>query len=387
MSEQPLITGIDPYSGKGIAVSMADGKIASISPCDSPDQGYLSAGFVDLQVNGYGGIDLNAPDIAPEDVVKLCQRMLAEGVTSFLPTLITAAEPALRSAMKTIVAATGLSQLAQEMIAGLHVEGPAISAVDGARGAHPIDQVRPPSLNEFSRWQQAAGGLIKLVTLAPEQPGAAKFITTLADKGVRCAIGHTNASPGEIQAAVEAGATLATHLGNGAARKLPRHPNHIWSQLGEDKLFASFIADGHHLPAEVLRSMLRAKGLNRSILISDSVSLAGIPAGNYKQAIGGDVIVDDTGKISMVGTDFLAGASLPLSASICKAMDMAGLKLTEALPLVTENPGHFIDKKCQLAEGADADVVRFQVPDRMASGKLEILEVVLAGNSMKELPG
>jgi N-acetylglucosamine-6-phosphate deacetylase len=173
------------------------------------------------------------------------------------------------------------------------------------------------------------------------------------------ALGHTAATPGEIHAAAQAGAQLSTHLGNGAAAMLPRHPNFIWAQLADDRLTASFIADGWHLPADTFKAMLRAKGMERAILVSDTVALAGMPPGLYEEAIGGSVEVSDEGRISVAGTPYLAGASLPLSANVAIAAEMAGISLADALRLATQNPGRFLGGRGRLEVGARADLIRF----------------------------
>src|SRR5205807_1149747 len=164
-----------------------------------------------------------------------------------------------------------------------HLEGPYISAEDGPRGAHPLAQVRPPDLGEFQRIQEAADGNIRLVTLAPELPGALAFIDKLTAAGVVVAIGHTAASPATIRDAVSAGARLSTHLGNGSHAMLPRHDNYLWEQLAADELWASIICDGHHLPAAVMRCILRVKTPARTILTCDAGSLAGLPSGRYRE--------------------------------------------------------------------------------------------------------
>ena len=132
-------------------------------------------------------------------------------------------------------------------IAGLHIEGPHISPEDGPRGAHPQHCVRPPDVDEFHRWQEASNGSVKLVTVSPEWPESPGYIEAVVREGVVVAIGHTKATTDQIRDAVNAGATLSTHLGNGAHSMLPRHPNYLWDQLAEDRLAASFIADGIHL--------------------------------------------------------------------------------------------------------------------------------------------
>lgn len=246
------------------------------------------------------------------------------------------------------------------MVPGIHVEGPSISDNDGPRGAHPLAHVRPPSIEEFDRWQQASGNLVSMVTLAPEHEGSVDYIRALTARGVHVALGHTAATPEQIHEAVEAGAVLSTHLGNGAAAMLPRHPNFIWAQLADDRLAASFIADGWHLPADTFKAMLRAKGLDRAVLVSDMVALAGMPPGIYDQPVGGRVEVSAEGRISVAGTPYLAGASLPLSANVAIASQIAGLPLADTLLLATANPGRFVGGRGRLEVGARADLIRFE---------------------------
>ena len=178
------------------------------------------------------------------------------------------------------------------------------------RGAHPREHVHARQLDDFNRRQDAAGGRIVLVTLAPEVPGALALIEHLVASGVRVAIGHTAATPQQIGDAIAAGATLATHLGNGCAQMLPRHPNVIWELLAADALFASLIVDGHHLPPATVKAMVRAKGRGRTILVTDAIAAAGVPRR--------DVIHDrrrrrassaTDGRVSLPGTPYLAGSA------------------------------------------------------------------------------
>ncbi|KGM33979.1 N-acetylglucosamine-6-phosphate deacetylase, partial [Inquilinus limosus] len=291
-----MITGRDPATGRSLAVTIKDGRIAAIEDGPAGETAWLSAGLVDLQVNGFAGHDLNGGGLVPETVARLSAALRRDGVTTFLPTLITAPEASITAALAAIAEARAADPLIAHMIPAVHVEGPHISPEDGPRGAHPRDQVRPPDLAEFDRWQAACGGLVGLVTLSPHHDGAPDYIRGLTARGVLVAIGHTDASPAQIAAAVEAGAALSTHLGNGIAATLPRHPNPIWSQLAEDRLTASFIADGHHLPADVLKAMLRAKGLERAVLVSDAAALGGLAPGLYDQPVGGRVELTADGR-------------------------------------------------------------------------------------------
>ena len=373
-----VVSGTDPVTGRGIAVSIEDGLIAAIEPADATGERFLSPGLVDLQVNGYAGIDLNSGRLTVEEVIALGEKLLGHGVTSFAPTLITAAEESICQAAGVIAKARKSSEMLRRMIPFIHVEGPSISPEDGPRGAHPVEHVRPPDSAEFRRWQAASGGLVGLVTVSPHWPEAPAYIAEITAQGVHVSIGHTAATPEQISAAIAAGARLSTHLGNGAAATLPRHPNFIWTQLDSDELTASFIADGHHLPPETLRVMLRAKGLDRSILVSDVVSLGGMPPGRYTPPIGGSVDVLPDNRINVAGTPYLAGAGVTLDRNVAIAVGMTGLTLGDILPLATRNPGRFAGKqRGRLDVGAPADLVCFRW--QKGDPALDIQQVFLGG--------
>jgi N-acetylglucosamine-6-phosphate deacetylase len=231
--------------------------------------------------------------------------------------------------------------MADEAIAGLHMEGPYISPEDGPRGAHAREHVTRASLDDFRRRQDAAGGRIVLVTLAPEVAGALELIEHLAASGVRAAIGHSAASPRQIADAIAAGATLATHLGNGCAGMLPRHPNPIWELLAADDIVASLIVDGHHLPPATVKAMVRAKGPGRTVLITDAIAAAGGAPGPY--AIGGvDCVLGEDGRVSLPGTPYLAGSSLTLDRAIGNMVRFSGLSIDEVIPMATTIPARCV---------------------------------------------
>jgi N-acetylglucosamine-6-phosphate deacetylase len=356
------ILGRDPSSGRSIAVTVEGGAIRAIEFVEHAEQRWLSAGFVDLQVNGYAGHDLNGltPDVAA--VRLLCQALLKVGVTTFLPTVITAPEARMLAALKAIREACAQHPEVAAMVAGIHVEGPHIAPEDGPRGAHPAAEVRPPSVDEFERWRQAAGGLVKLVTLSPHWPEAPAYVRHLVRAGVIVSLGHTSADASQIAAAVDAGASLSTHLGNGSHAMLNRRHNHLWPQLADDRLTAMFIADGHHLTPAQLKAMLRAKGLARSLVVSDAVALGGLPAGKYETPIGGKVALRADGFLAIDdGTgDYLAGAALPLAAAIPVLVNQVGLALGEAVALMTSAPGRFVGGRGVLAVGQPADLVAWR---------------------------
>jgi N-acetylglucosamine-6-phosphate deacetylase len=292
-------------------------------------------GFVDLQVNGFAGIDFNTPGLSAGKVHDAVAALRATGVTRFLPTLITGPFDRFSACARTLLEANDPS------IAGIHLEGPYISPEDGPRGAHPREHTAPATIDDFQRRQQAADGRIVLVTLAPEVPGALALIEHLAVAGVRVAIGHSNAPPPVIRAAISAGATLSTHLGNGCASMLSRHPNLIWEQLSADELSASLIVDGHHLPPATVKAMIRAKSPHRTILVTDAIAAAGRSPGVYRL---GDVEVEvgEDRRVSLRGTPYLAGSALTMPEAIGNTVRFTGLPLAEVVPMASTNPAEYV---------------------------------------------
>ena len=383
MSASPSqrILGRDPSTGRGIVITTDGGLIKAIDFVEHGEKHWLSAGFVDLQVNGFAGHDLNGLTLDVATVQALCRAMLKVGVTTFLPTFITAPEARIVAALRTIREACAQHPDVAAMVAGIHVEGPYIAPEDGPRGAHPAVDVRPPCVAEFDRWQQAAGGLVKLVTLSPHWLEAPAYVGHLVKSGVMVSLGHTSADAAQIAAAVDAGATLSTHLGNGSHAMLNRRHNHLWPQLADDRLTAMFIADGHHLTPAQLKAMLRAKGLARSLVVSDTVALGGLPAGKYQTPIGGKVELRADGFLAIDdGTgNYLAGAALPMTAAIPVLVNQVGVTLDEAIGLLTSAPGRMVGGRGVLAVGQPADLVAFRWDG--SSARPEVAGVWLRGHA------
>lgn len=379
-----ILSGKDPASGQSLTVEYRNGLICDIRPGPAQETAWLCPGLIDLQVNGYLGHDLNTEQVTVDTVAALAAALQATGVSTFLPTLITASEEQIISTLRVIAAARRQDPLLERMIPYVHVEGPALSAEAGPRGAHPSDQIRPPSLAEFERWQAASGKLVGMVTISPHWPDSAAYIAALSAQGVSVAIGHTHASGDQIAMATDAGARLSTHLGNGAHGTLPRHPNYLWAQLAEDRLYASFIADGHHLPADTLKTMLRAKGIERSILVSDTAALGGMPPGDYDSPIGGKVHLAQNGRLNVAGTQYLAGATAPLIAGVAHVTGKIGLSLAQAIQMATVNPGKFVGGRGVLAVGASADLLLFHWNG--AGAALMVERVLLAGSTVHGKP-
>jgi len=378
-----ICLGRNTATGQQVQVKFGE-TIESIESIDAMEAGvasdiYVAPGFIDLQVNGFAGVDFNDPAIPVEDVARATDAILATGVTRFFPTVITA--PA-----KTMLSSLGNLHRARKQlvhaaaVAGFHVEGPHIDPTDGPRGAHPVGSVRAPDFDEFQRWQEVTDGSIRIVTLSPHWPEAVDYIERLCAAGVVVAIGHTGASSAQIAEAVSAGATLSTHLGNAGPAMVRKFPNCLWDQLAEDRLSASFILDGAHLGAHLdpayLRVALRAKGLARTILVTDAATPAGAMPGDYRL---GELDVELTrdGRVVLRGQERLAGSALRMNRAIANLMATGEATLAEAVAAATVNPANVArisGRMHGLATGERADVVVFRLTDR-----LEILEVYLDG--------
>lgn len=369
--------GRSAISGERIEIEF-DSTIKNVDPLltsHAEDAVFIAPGFVDLQVNGFAGVDFNSPDASHEEIERAITALFSTGVTRFFPTVITGAPDAILAALRNL-ALSRESLRHGQAIEAIHVEGPHISPADGPRGAHPKESVRPPDFGEFQRWQDAAQGLVRIVTLSPEWPGAPRYIEQITEQGVVAAIGHTRATPAQLRDAVAAGATLSTHLGNGAGSKT-RSEDFIEYQLTEPRLAASFIVDSHHLPDDFLCRALELKGVDRSILITDAVAPALCEPGPYML---GSVPVElrEDDRVTLRGGDRLAGSSLRMDRAIGNVMSRAGIGLAQAVTMASTNParvGRVPGRLRALQPGSRADLVRF----RMDPCRVEILETWLSG--------
>ena len=361
-------------TGFAVQISIHDHRIASIVPMDLPAADrealpFVGPGLFDLQVNGANGIWFSSETLTVDDVEQVILTYLQQGITRCLPTLITNSFEAIEHGLHTIRAACEKNELVRRVVVACHIEGPYISPVDGPRGAHPVTHVRPADIAELARWQQAAGGLIRLVTLAPETPNAIDFIRFAVQSGIVVAIGHTAASPGQIRDAIDAGATLGTHLGNGCAGMMPRHDNVFWPQLADDRLTCSVISDGWHVPESMLKCIVRCKSRDRIVLTSDVSGFGGCAPGRYAT---GDVSVDvlDDGRIVVAGqTQFLAGSGATTGDCVAHLMNSCGISLAEAWPLASVRPAALLGfPPIQLEEGDPACLTVFRIESAGTSG-------------------
>jgi N-acetylglucosamine-6-phosphate deacetylase len=367
--------GIDALSGVAVEIEF-DETIREVRPARETPGVYLAPGWIDIQVNGFAGVDFNCPDVEHGEIARAVRRQIADGVTRLYPTVITGAPNDMRKALCNLSRAKD-SIAEGAAIDGFHVEGPHIGSEDGPRGAHPKRWVRKPDFDEYRSWQDATDGRVRIVTISPEWPEAPAYMERVVADGVVASIGHTGANAQQIADAVSAGASLSTHLGNGAHAMMRRHPNYIWDQLAEDRLMADFIVDGIHVGDAFLKTAVRAKGVERSVLVTDASAPAGAKPGRYylgEQPV--DLTEDD--RVVLAGTEKLAGSALHMHRAIINVMRMAGVSLADAVRMATVNAaaaGNVPGRKLGLAPGERADVVQFTIE----ANQLQIQSVWIGG--------
>lgn len=351
-------------NGKPVEIGWDNARITSmreLAPEETPENlPYVSPGLFDIQINGYCGIWFSKVGLTSEEVGNVLKQYLPAGVTQMFPTLVTNSFDALASGFAAIKKACEEHDWIDRMIPGCHLEGPYLSSEDGPRGAHPLQHIRAADWQEFCELQEISGNRIKLLTVAPEQEGVLEFIPKAVESGVVISIGHTGASPEQIQAAADAGARMSTHFGNGAHGMLRRHPNYLWEQLADDRLVGCLITDGHHVPASLVKSVLRVKSLNNALITCDASGMAGLPVGTYEDGNMHVEILED-GRIVIAGQrQLLAGSGATTVQCVAEAMKMVDLTLADAINLTSRNPGRFLNVETgDLKLGGLADMILF----------------------------
>lgn len=264
-------------------------------------------GFIDIQINGFKGINFSSPDLTLDQVRTTTLELAKAGTAAYCPTLVTSSLADYRHTLPILAQAMRDKELKPHIL-GIHMEGPFISPLEGARGAHPPQHIVKPDVDTFKRFQEWAEGQIVLMTLAPEVEGAMNLIKYASKNGTVISMGHHLADDATMEKAVGAGARLCTHLGNGMPSQIDRHQNPIWWQLACDSLTGSFITDGHHLPSDFIKVALRSKTANNFVVVSDAAHLAGLSPGIY-DFNGHPAVLAPNGRISFKGTPYLAGSS------------------------------------------------------------------------------
>lgn len=375
------IEGLLYLDGTPVTIEVVDGKISRIVRKDelddpSRENTFIGPGLIDNQVNGYDSVSFTSADLTAQDVDKATRRQWKEGVTTYLPTVTTGSHEAILKSFEALAEARRNPEIRQS-IPGYHLEGPYISPVDGYRGAHPLRWVRPPDWEEFLQYYRASDNRILQVSLAPEVDGAMDFLRNCVAQGIRVALAHHNGSADIIKAAVDEGAVISTHLGNGCANTIHRHDNPLWPQMADDRLMASIIVDGFHLQPEEVQVFFKVKGPDRIVATSDVTEFAGMPPGEY-EVDGDKVVMTPEGMLKLPSQDVLYGASLPLRTAIGNLMRFTGCSLAEAIHTMTRNPAHLygLSDRGEIQPGKRADLIVF----KLEQGRAKIEKTYLAGD-------
>ena len=346
-----------------VDVCCNDGKIVSVEKAGNfvPDHqaAYIAPAFFDLQINGAMGIafsDINLDESGIRKVLSVCR---LHGIEAICPTIITNSHQVLLHGFSTLRKACESDPLIARSMPCFHLEGPYISNEDGPRGAHLKQHVRNPNFDEFKQYQAASGNRIKLLTLAPELPGAIDFIRKINLEGVVVAIGHTAASPALIREAIASGASLSTHLGNGSHAMWPRHENYFWEQLGCDSLSASIITDGHHLPEALIKTIVRVKPFEKQIITCDASGLAGLPPGKYSMW-NQEIEILPSGKVVVPGTPFLAGSGSFTDDCVAHLISLGLVPRSQAIEMATNAPRRLLQlPESKIEVGNIANLILF----------------------------
>jgi len=361
----------------GIIEAVAEGDLEAPGAIEIDAKGkYISSGLIDIQINGFLGVDFSDQDLTIDDLRKATKALWKVGVTTFLPTVITNDQTNLKKSFSILAGVLDDEEIGMS-ISRFHLEGPYISSVQGFRGAHLEKYIRQPDWDEFSELQKAAHNRIKLITVAPEVNGAISFIRKCTEAGVMVSLGHHNGSSEIIREAVEAGASMSTHLGNGCANMINRYDNPLWPQLADDRLTASIIADGFHLNKDQIQCFYKMKGLERTILVSDALDLAGLPQGEYIRL---ERLVVLSEVVKYPAENVLAGAASPLSTCVSNMMKFTNCNLENAIQMATANPARLLGLNDigEIVRDKRADLILFTITD----GRIVIQKTILAGTEV-----
>jgi N-acetylglucosamine-6-phosphate deacetylase len=374
------VKGILYSDGKQVSIGIINGKIVRIDSVlfskDDP-KFYIAPGLIDLQINGFMGVDFSDPNLTLEEIRKATKSLWKVGVTTFLPTIISNSHDNLLKSF-TILAGALTDGEIRTSIGGFHLEGPYISPVEGFRGAHLVKYIRPPDWNEFLQLQKAARNAIKIITLAPELEGAISFISNCSKTGVVVSLGHHNGSAEKIKQAVDSGAIMSTHLGNGCANMINRHDNPLWPQLADDRITATIIADGFHLNKDEVKCFYKMKGVDHTILVSDALDLAGMTPGNYIREGRQVILTPDV--VKYPAENVLAGAASPITTGVSNIMKFTGCSLGNAIQMASTNAARILGFKDigEIKVGKRADLILFTIEN----GRIVIQKTIIAGKQV-----
>lgn len=383
LQAQEKLQGLFYYDYTPVSIEIRDGKIFQITRLEKLPDGvpevFIAPGFFDNQVNGFAGVTfaLGGGELTVEGIKKATKELWKHGITTYMPTTTTNSRELLLKNLAVLEKARNDTSLFGS-IAGFHMEGPYINPEDGYRGAHPKQYVRLPDWNEFMQFNKAANYHILQVTVAPEIKGALDFISGCSRNGIIVALGHHNASAEIVTAAIDRGAKIATHMGNGAANMVNRHKNPFWSQLADNRLNISIICDGFHLPPEVVKAFYKTKRVDKTILTSDVTSYGSLPTGYYISGEGDSIEITKEGKLWNINQNGLYGSASPLSTGVGNVMKFTGCSLADAIQMASTNPANLynLGDRGKLEPGMRADIVIFTLDDY----KIKINKTWVKGN-------
>jgi len=379
---QDKIEGLFYLDEKPVSIVIRNGKISEINRISElPEEAknvYIAPGLIDNQVNGFDGVSFafGGGELTEEGILKATKALWGRGVTTYLPTLTTDKTELLLKNFSILAKVKNNKNLLGS-IPGFHLEGPYISPVDGYRGAHSLNYVRKPDWKQFMEFYKASGNNILTITVAPELEGAQDLIKKCIEKGIVVALGHHNGTIEDINLAVENGARISTHLGNGCANLINRHNNPLWPQLANDKLSISIICDGFHLLPEEIRVFYKVKGPEKTIITSDVTKYANMEPGIYKNIDGDDIELTVDGKIQYPAQKVLAGSASSLDKGVGHIMKVTGCSLAEAIRMASTNAAKLynLNDRGSIEVGKRADLILFTMDD----SKMNIKKTMVAG--------
>jgi N-acetylglucosamine-6-phosphate deacetylase len=339
-----------------------------------------------MQVNGAMGVDFSSASLTPESAASLTAAMWKTGVTSFCPTLITSPLDRLERNFKTLERARADYPDFAASVPCYHLEGPYLSP-GPSHGAHDPALMRLPRWSEFERLQEAAGGHIGVVTIAPELTGSMEFIRRAAESGAIVAVGHTDGEADHIYEAIRAGACLCTHLGNGCPEFIHRHRAPFWAQLVSDSLAASMICDGFHLPPELVQAVAKIKGADRTILVTDSISVAGLAAGDYHLGSMPIRLLPTGQVVTRTTPSSMAGSTLTMDRAISQYQALGGVSLSDAIAAASTNQARLLARTgavcAGMRPGNPANLTLWSVD----AGRLRVKQVYIRGAGKDQYDG
>lgn len=386
---QQQIEGLLYSDAKPVSIKIKDGVITEIKRIsklsDENKSVYIAPGLIDNQVNGFTGISFSGEEgeaeLNEEGILKATKALWQKGVTTYFPTLTTSSQSSLLRNFSCLARVKNNESL-MGSIAGFHLEGPYISPVAGYRGAHPEKYIRIPVWTGFQELYRASGNNILTITVAPEVEGGLEFISKCTDLGIIVALGHHNASASMVEKAVENGARICTHMGNGMANTINRHINPLWPQLSNDKLMISIICDGFHLNPEEIRVFYKVKGPDKIILTSDVTQYAGMTPGIYKNEMGEDIELTSEGELKYPAQNVLYGSASSLDVGIGHVMQVTSCSLADAIQMASINPARLygLNDRGALEPGKRADLIVFT----MDNFKMRIIRTFVRGKLVFE---